>query len=337
MDSQQNANEHGDDIDILHEQATAVLKDRADVFHSGFARAARLRLDSELTNEKDPEVARKRRSDFESNSERLRADLHKKAMGVYEDAIQRRGRRQAAMDQLQGAIGLPTDPVLRQREVERRSAEGDAAMLAQSGTGTFTDNIEGRLMALDQRPDEYFGDQRLPEFNPNIRQGHGQNMAAQTLAVQNLQAIDPHAALTRENVIDPHGAKDREQGSTREPRDPRDQAVAYSTQEQAKGVQGESRGFEWGRGRNPDRRASQGQAGASQGDQSSGWKSYRPARASADKQPANQATQQRSADRLAKPDYFGSSADQGPATDAERRLTGDQFRRRETLVSGDES
>lgn len=163
--------DQGDDVNELHEQAIEAIKYRI----SGF---------------RGPDQARKEMEDRE--------------MSVYEDAKRRRGARQAAMDQLQGAIGLPVDPVLRQRAVEERIDSGAAAMTAQSGSGTFDSNIGGPVPVVDT----YYGDQRLPEFNSAVKQGHGANIAAQVAAVETLLAVNPNAPLTRENVLNPEATRE---------------------------------------------------------------------------------------------------------------------------------
>lgn len=243
--------DHGPDIDDLHEQAIDALNYRSDQLHGSMMRNDRIRLEGEL-RDADPQVRERRLAEFDRNAREMQGEMRKKAMAVYDDAIRRRGRRQAAMDQLQGAVGLPVEPAQRQREVERRSAEGAAMATAQSGSGTFADNLEGRRPALDQRPDEFFGDRMRPEFNSAIRQGHGQNIAAQTIAAQTLMTVAPNAPLTQQNVLDPHGAAERHQGVGGEAVGS-GQAVAGS--------------WDWG-DRNPSRRAPQGQ------EEASGWKRY---------------------------------------------------------------
>lgn len=196
------------DAPDLDAQARAAVEDRAGAFFDSTAAGARIRLNEELKNV-DDETRRRRTEDFQHNVDQMRQKAIDDAMAIYEDAIQRRGPHQAAMDQLQGAVGLPADPKRRQVEIEKRTAQGDAAMSAQSGVGTVPDNLEGRL--LGTRIDEYFGDPGRAEFNPHVQEGHGQNIAQMAQASHRLQQIAPGAPMTQENVNDPHGALERMQ------------------------------------------------------------------------------------------------------------------------------
>jgi len=190
----------------LDAQARAAVEERAHAFFDGSSSGARMRLNAELQNV-DANTRKTREDEFQGRADAARKEAVDKAMAVYEDAIKRRGPRQAAMDQLQGAIGLPADPALRQREIERRSEHGDAAMRAQSGVGTVADNLEGG--PLGTRIDVFQGDQARAEFNPHVQEGHGANIAAMARASARLQEIAPEAPMTQENVNDPHGAKGR--------------------------------------------------------------------------------------------------------------------------------
>lgn len=147
-----------DGLDGLDEQAREAVEHRANVFFDAGVEGARLRLNEEL-KVADPETRRKRTEEFEHNAEQLRRKAVEDAMAIYEDAIVRRGRHQAIMDQMQGAAGLPDDPRLRQAEVERRSNEGAAAMSAQSGVGTVMDNLEGRLLGARIEPNDVKAEQ----------------------------------------------------------------------------------------------------------------------------------------------------------------------------------
>lgn len=200
-------NQANDAVDPeLDAQARAAVEERAHAFFDGASSGARMRLNAELANV-DANTRKSREDEFQARAEVARKDAVEKAMAVYEDAIKRRGAHQAAMDQLQGAVGLPADPQLRQREIERRIDHGDAAMRAQSGVGTVADNLEGG--PLGTRIDVFQGDQARAEFNPHVQEGHGQNIAAMARASARLQEIAPEAPMTQENVNDPHGAKGR--------------------------------------------------------------------------------------------------------------------------------
>lgn len=208
--SQGQGNKHGDDIDDLDKQAREAVEYRASAFFDTQVAGARIRLNEE-TKTMDAQNRKRREEEFQHNIDQMRKEAIDKAMAVYKGAIERRGRRLAALDQLQGAMGLPADPELRQREVERRTADSDAALKAQSGTGTMMDNLEGRL--LGSRIDVYLGDQTRAEFNPHVQEGHGHNIAAMAQASARLQQIAPNAPMTQENVLDPEGAAKRaEQG-----------------------------------------------------------------------------------------------------------------------------
>lgn len=194
------------DMGDLDAQARAAVEDRAGAFFDSSVAAARIRMNAELATA--DEATRKTRMDeFQKRVDEDRKKAVDDGMAIYEDAIKRRGHRQAAMDQLQGAVGLPADPKRRQVEIEKRIALGDAQMSAQSGVGTVGDNLEGKT--LGSRIDEYFGDAARAEFNPHVQDGHGQNIAAMAQASHRLQQIAPEAPMTQENVNDPHGAKER--------------------------------------------------------------------------------------------------------------------------------
>lgn len=200
------ANSDDGDMGDLDAQARAAVEDRAGAFFDSTVAGARIRMNAELATA--DEATRKAKMDeFQKRVDEDRKKAVDEGMAIYEDAIKRRGHRQAAMDQLQGAVGLPADPKRRQAEIERRTKEGDAAMSAQSGVGTVADNLEGRLVGT--RIDEYFGDAARAEFNPHVQDGHGANIAQMAQAAHRLQQIAPEAPMTQENVNDPHGAKER--------------------------------------------------------------------------------------------------------------------------------
>lgn len=195
-----------EDIGDLGERAREAVEHRAHVFFDTQVAGARIRLNEEIKN-MDPDNRKKREEEFKHNVDQLRKEAVDKAMKVYEGAIERRGPLVAALDQLQGAVGLPEDPERRQREIERRTEEGNAAMSAQSGVGTVMDNLEGLL--LGSRIDVYLGDPGRAEFNPHVQEGHGQNIAAMATASARLQQLAPGAPMTQENVNDPEGALKR--------------------------------------------------------------------------------------------------------------------------------
>lgn len=190
----------------LDAQARAAVIDRANAFFDGTSAGARMRLNAELQNV-DEATRNSRMDQFQAKADAARKEAVDRAIAIYEDAIKRRGAHQAAMDQLQGAVGLPADPELRQREIEKRTEMGDAAMRAQSGVGTVAGNLEGG--PIGTRLDVFQGDQSRAEFNPHVQEGHGQNIAAMARASARLQEIAPNAPMTQENVNDPHGANAR--------------------------------------------------------------------------------------------------------------------------------
>lgn len=196
----------GDVSPDLDKQARDAVIDRAHANFDGNSAGARMRLNAELQNV-DPATRKSREDEFQAKADLARKDAVDRAIAVYEGAIKRRGAHQAAMDQLQGAVGLPTDPELRQREIERRTEFGDASMRAQSGVGTVAGNLEGG--PIGTRSDVFMGDQSRAEFNPHVQEGHGQNVASMARASARLQEVAPNAPMTQENVNDPHGANDR--------------------------------------------------------------------------------------------------------------------------------
>ena len=195
-----------DDVGELDKQARDAVEHRATAAFDASMAGGRARLNEELKTA-DQATRERREAEFNAQNKQLREDAVKRAMAVYEDAIKRRGHRQAATDQMQAAVGLPTDPARRQAEIEKRGREGDAAMSAQSGVGTVQDHLDGSMSRT--RLDEERGDNSRAEFNPHVQEGHGQNIASMAQASARLQAIAPGAPMTPENVNDPHGANDR--------------------------------------------------------------------------------------------------------------------------------
>jgi len=105
----------------LHEQAQAALYDRVKQAHAAIVGPSAIRL-SEIDKNLPPEERQVRRETFADRAQTLLSKMADDALKVYEDAIQRRGHHQAALDQLQAAVGLPVDPAAHQAEVERREA-----------------------------------------------------------------------------------------------------------------------------------------------------------------------------------------------------------------------
>lgn len=194
-----------DGVAELDEQAREIIEHRSEMLFRGVLQPEDIRRNEEDKN-LDGESRGDRLKKYSQQDQAVAGEIRKKGIAVYEDAIKRRGARQAALDVMQNAVGLPLDAAKRQAEIERRETENHAAALAQSGQGTVSDNVEnatygGIVSGLDQRVDEHFGDPATAEGNPHIQQGHGANVAAQVAAVDQLQAIEPGADLTQANVI----------------------------------------------------------------------------------------------------------------------------------------
>lgn len=184
----------------LDQDARDAIAHRVSQLHGNFTRRDNLRADEEDKSLTDEERA-DRKAKRESQSNQIGEEIYAKAVSVYEDAIKRRGAHQAALDQLQGGIGLPLEAAKRQAEIERRERENGAASLAVSGQGTMQSNLEGTtITAQDQRPDVNFGDGHGAAFNANVPDGQGAKIEAQVIAVEQMQRENPGAALTPENL-----------------------------------------------------------------------------------------------------------------------------------------
>lgn len=199
------------DLDAM---AIEALNHRADAYTNRFVRSAKIRLDEEMKNA-DQGAKDKRYADFDKRCDQVRQEMRDKAMAVYKDAIARRGAHQAALDQLQGAVGLSADPAQRQTEVEARIDDGHDALLAQSGSGKAlpvggppVTDMESLLL----RPDERTGDRSRAENNPLVQEGHGQNIARQVEAAEDMKQQPNFGSVSPETKARQEDARKRREG-----------------------------------------------------------------------------------------------------------------------------
>lgn len=124
-----------DGVGELHEQAKSAIEHRVLEQFKERVRGMLSTRGEQLKSapvEMHDEIIEKHKDEDDSILDRL----FQGAKAVYERAIERRGSRQAALDALQGAIGLPLDPQLRQDEIERREVHHEEAQRAAAGVGT---------------------------------------------------------------------------------------------------------------------------------------------------------------------------------------------------------
>lgn len=123
-------------VDDLHEQAKSAIEHRVTMQleqHIRSQLAARTEAIRACTDSsKADELVEMHKQEDNGVLHRL----FEAAKKVYQSAIERRGPHQAAIDALQGAVGLPLDPHERQIEVEKREADHHEAQKAAANVGT---------------------------------------------------------------------------------------------------------------------------------------------------------------------------------------------------------
>lgn len=206
----------------LHEQAQAALYDRVRRAHAAIVDPSSIRL-SEIDKNLTPENRAARRETFSERAQHLFNKMVEDAQKVYEDAIQRRGPHQAALDQLQGAVGLPVDPAAHQAEVERREALHAEARAVNTPVPVVPVHPAAALLDLD-------GDGIPDELEPDIQPytggvetakpplngpGHYQPAPSVSAAETAKNRVGPNPYMPQGPTTDPAEIKRRQELATR--------------------------------------------------------------------------------------------------------------------------